>query len=71
MLGGGRSDTGGTVLDRAVRAPHRSGMAPAELAPAVAATLEDFCRHLELERGRSAHTVRATSAAVALSVVID
>ncbi|WP_219417837.1 tyrosine-type recombinase/integrase [Pseudonocardia nigra] len=30
-----------------------------ELAPAVAAALEAFLRHLELERGRSAQTVRA------------
>jgi integrase/recombinase XerC len=30
-----------------------------ELAPDVAAVLEEFLRHLELERGRSAHTVRA------------
>lgn len=34
-------------------------MEPDGLAPAVAAVLDGFCRHLELERGRSAHTVRA------------
>jgi integrase/recombinase XerC len=33
-------------------------MAP-ELAPPVAAVLEEFLQHLELERGRSPHTVRA------------
>jgi integrase/recombinase XerC len=32
---------------------------PAELAPAVHAVLEKFLQHLELERGRSRHTVRA------------
>ncbi|MFC4945390.1 tyrosine recombinase XerC [Pseudonocardia sp. GCM10023141] len=32
---------------------------PAEIAPAVAAALDGFVRHLELERGRSPHTVRA------------
>jgi integrase/recombinase XerC len=32
---------------------------PADLAPGVAAALEEFLRHLELERGRSPHTVRA------------
>jgi integrase/recombinase XerC len=32
---------------------------PAELAPDVAAALTEFLRHLELERGRSPHTVRA------------
>jgi integrase/recombinase XerC len=35
-------------------------MSPApELAPSVAAVLAEFLRHLELERGRSPHTVRA------------
>jgi integrase/recombinase XerC len=47
------------VLDRVARAPHRSGVSAAELSPAVAASLDAFCRYLELERGRSAHTVRA------------
>lgn len=32
---------------------------PVQLAPPVAAALEGFVRYLELERGRSAHTVRA------------
>ncbi len=32
---------------------------PPELAPRVGAALEEFLRHLELERGRSPHTVRA------------
>jgi integrase/recombinase XerC len=32
---------------------------PAELAPDVAEALAEFLRHLELERGRSTHTVRA------------
>ncbi|MCO1654374.1 tyrosine recombinase XerC [Pseudonocardia humida] len=35
------------------------GDAPAGLAPAVAEQLDRFLRHLELERGRSRHTVRA------------
>ncbi len=34
-------------------------MPPSELPAEVAAVLDAFCRHLELERGRSAHTVRA------------
>ncbi|HEX3260974.1 MAG TPA: site-specific integrase, partial [Pseudonocardia sp.] len=35
-------------------------MSPApELRPAVAALLTEFLRHLQLEKGRSAHTVRA------------
>jgi integrase/recombinase XerC len=36
------------------------------LPPALAAAAEGFARHLELERGRSAHTVRAYSGDVAL-----
>jgi integrase/recombinase XerC len=36
-----------------------SGGAAHDLAPAVAGHLEDFLAHLELERGRSPHTVRA------------
>ena len=36
------------------------------LPPALAAAAEAFARHLELERGRSAHTVRAYSGDVAL-----
>ena len=34
-------------------------MTPAEPDPAVVAVLDAFCHHLDLERGRSAHTVRA------------
>jgi integrase/recombinase XerC len=53
-------DKGVAVLDPPPRAPHRRAVPPApELVPAVAAILEDFLRHLALERGRSAHTVRA------------
>jgi integrase/recombinase XerC len=58
------------VLDRALPAPHRLAMPPApqpaapqprapQPAPAAAAILDAFLRHLALERGRSAHTVRA------------
>lgn len=61
-------DPPGPVLDRNVRRAHRrrvaapepspDGSAP-EPPPAVAAALDEFVRHLRLERGRSPHTVRA------------
>ena len=48
------------VLDPATSTPDRRAMAPtSELRPAVDALLAEFLRHLALERGRSAHTVRA------------
>lgn len=48
------------LLDSArLRSDGRAVDTPAALAPAVAAVLDRFLRHLELERGRSAHTVRA------------
>jgi integrase/recombinase XerC len=47
-------------MDRAPSRPDRpTGPAPVGLAPAVAEHLERFLTHLELERGRSRHTVRA------------
>ena len=39
--------------------PLAAAAEPGALAPDVAATLAEFLRHLELERGRSRHTVRA------------
>jgi integrase/recombinase XerC len=48
------------VLDVGAPTSDRRPMLPApELRPAVAALLAEFLRHLTLERGRSAHTVRA------------
>ncbi len=56
------------MLDDAQAGPHRSDVPPHaraaeppahEPAPAVASAIEEFARHLGLERGRSAHTVRA------------
>lgn len=47
------------VLDLAPDGPDRRAVPPPPLAPAVAELLEDFLRHLGLERGRSSHTVRA------------
>ncbi len=48
------------VLDLACRNTHRRVVTSApELAAGVAEALEEFLRHLELERGRSPHTVRA------------
>ena len=41
-------------------------LARAELPPALASAAEAFARHLELERGRSAHTVRAYTGDIAL-----
>jgi integrase/recombinase XerC len=41
-------------------------LARAELPPALATAAEAFARHLELERGRSAHTVRAYTGDIAL-----
>ena len=48
--------SGVAVLDLGLAAPDRRCV---PLAPAVAAALDDFLRHLALERGRSPHTVRA------------
>src|SRR5664280_2539027 len=42
-----------------VRRPRRPAPRPADLAPASAAAVEDFRRHLAAERGLSTHTVRA------------
>jgi integrase/recombinase XerC len=50
---GARADPAGGAPDR------RADPAERTLAAEVAATVERFLRHLELERGRSAHTVRA------------
>jgi integrase/recombinase XerC len=47
------------VLDPGAATSHRRPVSTAELTPAVAALLEEFLRHLALERGRSVHTVRA------------
>jgi len=48
------------MLDRAGVGAHRHGMTrPPGPAPQVAAVLDRFLRHLELERGRSPRTVRA------------
>jgi integrase/recombinase XerC len=41
-------------------------LARADLPPALASAAEAFARHLELERGRSAHTVRAYTGDIAL-----
>ncbi|MEJ3658757.1 tyrosine-type recombinase/integrase [Actinomycetes bacterium KLBMP 9759] len=48
------------MLDRAARPAHRRWVATSpQLTPDVEAALDGFVRHLELERGRSPHTVRA------------
>lgn len=47
------------MLDRVLATAHRRVVTSAELTPGVAAALAAFVRHLELERGRSPHTVRA------------
>lgn len=48
------------MLDRSRAGAHRRSVSQEpELAPAVAAAINEFVRHLELERGRSVHTVRA------------
>src|SRR3954467_9117794 len=56
-------------VDAARPVPHRqqvTAASTAALPPALAAAAEGFVRHLQLERGRSPHTVRAYSADVAL-----